>query len=311
MGMLNSGGWQYYNGPSPMAAGADAFGRNFLDTYLSLEKNKREERASKNTELLQALAIKKAEREESQRNALMADIAAVQNRPPALSYGNMAPADQASFTGMLNEEMAAAPDTARQGDVKEGVLGLMSQAGVKPAPGTPPAPVSSQEYMDVAMRHMPEQLPTLIGLMSREGMSEDKMKMLLEVNERKNELSRELQHAKTTAQMQEIMQKYGNDMNLLRAKYEELKDLKKMPSISVHVGSGGGGGSKNESEMDKAYDSYLSSMKAQGKTPLEKYRFQIWYDGQKQLGHNKTLQLGSAFNGSFNGDMGNDPLKMR
>ena len=65
MGFMHTGGWQFYDGPNEAAAGASAFGDNFLKAYLGLQANSRENAAQDLKERIAALQISKMQREKA------------------------------------------------------------------------------------------------------------------------------------------------------------------------------------------------------------------------------------------------------
>jgi hypothetical protein len=68
MGMMGSGGWDYYGGPSPFAAGVDAFSKTFLNAFTQMKNLGIQEDYKKMQEKLMQEQIDKQDRE----NALAA-----------------------------------------------------------------------------------------------------------------------------------------------------------------------------------------------------------------------------------------------
>jgi hypothetical protein len=94
MGLINGGGFQYYGGPGPLAAGVDAFSDRFIKALLAMKESGRQDRDSQARQALQAEQLVAMQREAQKEAALQDEIMNLRgavNMPGLLQSGIVNP----------------------------------------------------------------------------------------------------------------------------------------------------------------------------------------------------------------------------
>lgn len=262
MGLINGGGFQYYGGPSPLAAGVDAFSDRFIKALLAMKESGRQDRDSQARQALQAEQLAAIQREAQKEAALQDEIMNLRgavNMPGLLQSGIVNP----------QTPVMASPDFGQT----QAAVGSSDPVAMRQvAMGQTPPGISSgmlndptiEQKLAVLAKYDPQKALALEATRENSG---DRLAMM-----------EAIQKMKDAAKEKE----WNMRERMLEEKLKNAIELKKTPSVTVHVGNGSGksGSAGKETEADKNYNSYVKDMISQRKRPMSRYQFDLWYKRQ-------------------------------
>lgn len=279
MGLMNGGGFQYYGGPSGMAAGANAFVENFLKTKLGLEENTRRQAEAEmiNKIRAQQLAQLQAEqtREQGFQKALQSGIVAPQSENNAIFAAQTQNPDIVGYKTMPSGKQAA----------------VLTDEGNQQIQGLMQGGFDSGKAMAAAMPYTKaEQFPQMLTSMKAlEMMPIEQRLKILDMLKTQSEITKN-----NETWSEPYVGVVGGKKVLLRKNSRgKVEQVSQDTSTTVHNYP-----QKDfkPTEGDLRYQSYVNQIKKQGKLPLERYQFDQWYykqtEGTKQENKEKSIEAG-------------------